>query len=109
MIIQFGKHKGWPVNELPDGYLQWLFFLETLNPDIEQAVKMEVATRWPDKIQLTIKQPRQRAARTKKKPPEQAAIKAIFRELAMKFHPDTGGDTAAMAAINEFYERLKKL
>ena len=108
MILKFGKHKGYPIEEIPDGYLQWLFFLETLDRDIEQAVKAEVAARWPDKIQLLIKPPRLRASR-KKNPPEQAAIKTIFRELAKQFHPDRGGSTDAMAALNEFYARLQAL
>jgi curved DNA-binding protein CbpA len=37
-------------------------------------------------------------------------IKALYRELALRFHPDRGGDNAVMAAINAAYdERLKAL
>lgn len=39
--------------------------------------------------------------------PEPDTVRSIYRELAMKYHPDRGGSTTAMAALNEFYERLK--
>ena len=38
-----------------------------------------------------------------------AEIKSIFRELARKYHPDQGGNTAAMQALNEFTERMQAL
>lgn len=33
-------------------------------------------------------------------------LKAEYRKLAMKFHPDRGGDTATMQKINAEYSRL---
>jgi uncharacterized protein (DUF3820 family) len=109
MIISFGKFKGEQVQFLPDDYLWWLFGQDFLKPPLAEVVKSEVSMRWPGKFEIFLKQPRQRASKTKKKPPELAAIKSIFRELALKFHPDTGGNTAAMAALNEFYERLQTI
>lgn len=109
MILSFGKFKGEQVQFLPDDYLWWLFGQDFLKPQLFDAVKSEVSTRWPGKFEIILKQPRQRQPRTRKKPIEhQAKIKSIFRELAMQYHPDTGGNTAAMAALNEFYERLQK-
>jgi curved DNA-binding protein CbpA len=35
-------------------------------------------------------------------------IQKIYRSLAIKWHPDKGGNHAAMAAINEFYELIKQ-
>lgn len=39
-------------------------------------------------------------------------LKAAYRRLSMKYHPDRGGDTATMQEINaehdELFERLKK-
>ncbi len=37
-------------------------------------------------------------------PPE--VVKAAYRALAMKHHPDKGGDTATMQTINDAYRRL---
>ncbi len=38
-------------------------------------------------------------------PPE--VVRASYKALAMKHHPDKGGDTEAMQKINEAYERLR--
>ena len=39
-------------------------------------------------------------------------LKAAYRRLAMQYHPDMGGDTEAMKAINaehdELFEQLKR-
>ncbi len=36
-------------------------------------------------------------------------VKSLYRELAMKHHPDRGGDTATMQEVNRFYhEALKR-
>lgn len=39
-------------------------------------------------------------------PPE--VIKAAYKALAIKYHPDRGGDTVAMQAVNAAFDRLKK-
>lgn len=36
------------------------------------------------------------------------AIKKKYRELALKFHPDRGGDEASMKQINAEFDQLKK-
>ena len=42
-----------------------------------------------------------------KPPPETAEeLKAQYRKLAMKFHPDRGGDSEAMKAVNAEYDAL---
>jgi len=110
MIISFGKFKGERVQFLPDDYLWWLFGQDFLKPPLADAVKSEVSARWPGKFEIILKQAKPRLPRTKKKNIEhQAKIKTIFRELALKFHPDTGGNTAAMQALNEFYAQLQAL
>jgi DnaJ-domain-containing protein 1 len=38
-------------------------------------------------------------------PPE--VVRASYKALAMKHHPDKGGDVRAMQRINEAYERLR--
>lgn len=37
-----------------------------------------------------------------------AEIKKRYKELALKFHPDRGGDVATMSEINTEYERVMK-
>lgn len=36
-------------------------------------------------------------------------LKARYRKLAMQYHPDRGGDTATMQAINDQHDRLFEL
>jgi curved DNA-binding protein CbpA len=38
-------------------------------------------------------------------PPE--VVRAAYKALAMKHHPDKGGSTELMQAINQAYERLR--
>lgn len=36
-------------------------------------------------------------------------VKAIYRKLAMKFHPDHGGDTKIMQELNKEYDIMLKM
>jgi DNA gyrase inhibitor GyrI len=38
-----------------------------------------------------------------------AALKAAYRELAMRHHPDRGGSHQAMIGINALYERFEEI
>jgi len=37
---------------------------------------------------------------------DQAAVKKKFRQLALKYHPDTGGDAARFIALMDSYRKL---
>lgn len=39
---------------------------------------------------------------------ENGNAKRIYRDLALKYHPDRGGSKEAMQAVNEFYQALEK-
>jgi hypothetical protein len=36
-------------------------------------------------------------------------LRTSYRQLVLDFHPDRGGSTEAMQAINEAYNRLRKI
>lgn len=38
-----------------------------------------------------------------------STVSHVFRRLAIKWHPDKGGSTEAMQALNEAHDELKKL
>lgn len=42
------------------------------------------------------------------KPNGSGSARRIYRELALKWHPDRGGSEMAMKAINEFFQLLEK-
>ena len=108
MRMPFGKHAGTYVDELPDSYLQWLFWQDFLKPELADAVKIEIAGRWPNKIniQITEAQPRRQPKKQIK-----AELQTIYRNMARRYHPDVAGpgSTRAMQAINEFWESIQEV
>ena len=36
-------------------------------------------------------------------------VRMLFRNLALKYHPDRGGSPEAMRALNEFHEHVQEL
>jgi len=92
--MPFGKYKGWPVSELPYHYLRWLWENVELREPLRTAVREALGLEGSGPLSLSI---------------ESAALKDIYRRLALKWHPDCGGSNEAMAALNEFYEELRGL
>jgi predicted SprT family Zn-dependent metalloprotease len=41
--------------------------------------------------------------------PERGVIQKWFREMCLKYHPDRGGNTKVMQALNDAHDRLKEL
>lgn len=93
MKMPFGKFKGRDLRQVPDDYLDWLFFDIALREPLRSAVRREISKR--EGVDYT-------PAAT-----EAGHIKRVYRELAFKYHPDHGGSTEAMQAVNEFYEKLQ--
>ena len=103
-IIPFGKFKGTPIDQLPAGYLQWLYWQDFLNHDLSEAVCREIVNRWPEKFSLPARYQTRRQSKTSKD--FKLAVQSAFRELSFLHHPDRGGDVAAMRAVIEFKEKL---
>lgn len=105
--MPFGKHKGKPLRDVPEDYLYWCLrnFDWTDKEELRRAIcerlgldqngNHESPPR-PDPTWLTEEEATQ-------------IIKEWRRRLALDFHPDRrGGNSDAMAAINEAYDRLVK-
>ena len=95
--MPFGKFKGSALAELPDNYLSWLWFEVGLREPLRSGVRQELEGRGlldtkPSAGSLDL-----------------GAVQRIYRELSFEFHPDRGGNTEAMKALNLFYERVKNL
>jgi uncharacterized protein (DUF3820 family) len=96
MLMPFGRYRGSCLNELPDGYLIWLAENVELREPLLSGVLMEFKERG-----LTMDQ------RPTTANPEPDKVKAAYRELSQRFHPDRiGGDGEAQRALNLFYEKL---
>jgi Putative quorum-sensing-regulated virulence factor len=104
VTMPFGKHAGVPLTELPDHYLAWL-----LTPAIElreplKGLITEEATR-RDRVRDA-----ERAAALVTDDVIEAAneiIKQGVRALMRTRHPDAGGSTDAMQAVNNAAELLR--
>lgn len=89
MLMPFGKYQGCYVEDLPQNYLRWLWENIDLREPLLSAVQ--------DSLQETM---------DIVKHPDRDTLKRVYREMARKWHPDRGGSTTAMQAVNDFYERL---
>jgi hypothetical protein len=112
MYMPFGKHKGTPIEELEDGYLLWVYDLDNLFPPLRKAIDREYEIRFGP------------ASQAPPPPPEpkisgnltgqeglllQEMLRAGFRALALKYHPDQGGTTEGMRQLNALMEKVKKM
>lgn len=105
MRMPFGKHRGKDLEDVPDSYLLWcLANLEALNPLLRRAIEehLEVPPPPPPRA------PAPPAALEARRIADaiRTEIRDVYRATALKHHPDRGGNTAAMAAVNDFYARL---
>lgn len=92
MILNFGKHSGKHISQVPTEYLDWLL---KSNQETVRAVEEELARRalaeeanlsWVEKV-----------------------IVAGYREMAKRHHPDVGGSTSDMQEINAAVEKLREI
>jgi hypothetical protein len=90
--MPFGKYRGEFVDELPVDYLTWLIENVALRGGLKTAVRdaLEGQSRDADMVLN-----------------ESALVHRIYRGLCRRWHPDCGGSTPAMQAINDFYEKLQ--
>jgi hypothetical protein len=84
--MPFGKHKGWPLVDVPDDYLAWLLSLGHLREPLRSAVESE----------------RVRRATREHVDPRlvEDVISAGRRALARRHHPDVGGSHELMLALD---------
>jgi hypothetical protein len=114
-IMPFGKYEGWRIRDIPDdGYLAWLLSID-LRPWLRNAVADECQRR-ADEYE------RRREEREGRTPPPAGpvirfraeelplvkhAFDAGFKTLARKLHPDAGGDTREMQALNSLADSVR--
>ena len=93
MRMPFGKYRGYAIDDLPPSYIQWLREnVQLREPLLSEIYRVLFGSRY------------------EVAPPQTDMVKAVYRELSRKYHPDIYGEQGHMAqcAINEFYERLSQ-
>ena len=98
--MPFGKHRGQPLDEVPLSYLGWLLegadFLgryRGLREAIEDEIRERVGPRWaPPPRPVPWQCPEPGLARE--------LVAAGRRAMALRHHPDRGGDTEQMKRTN---------
>ena len=102
MRMPLGRHRGQPLSSLPSDYLLWLGTLDNLHAPLRAALDHE----------MTMRRDEERTRRCGTGPvgavlnPEVAAaaqriVQARYRQTAREAHPDRGGATAEIQAVDE--------
>ena len=105
MRMPWGKFKGTCIEDLTDSYLLWLNFTANIkDASLARIISYEVIYRFHDRLPepLVIYQDQDSNTLSIEK------LKSIYRQIALEFHPDRGGDLKSMQAINLFYEKALK-
>ncbi|MBI1917788.1 MAG: DUF3820 family protein [Planctomycetes bacterium] len=113
--MPFGKYKGKRLSKLPTDYLVWCRDkCDNLTDELRAAVEEELA----DRSDTPQEEAAEQAAPTEvSRPPKVSPlgqtlagdVRMLFRNLALKYHPDRGGSHEAMRALNEFHDQLQEL
>jgi len=100
--MPFGKHRGQSFSALDDSYLDWLRSLDDLREPLKSRVEDEAHRR------RSYREPEPERPITGPVDGDLASaiIEAGRRAMASKHHPDRGGDTRTMQAINGTADKL---
>jgi hypothetical protein len=101
--MPFGKYKGQPLEAIPTSYLDWLLRSCDLNYSFHLGVEDELRHR-AEEIGIRSREPSGNLPANLPR-----IVQQWYRGLVMDYHPDRGGDTRAMQALNDAHDRLKRL
>lgn len=107
MKMPFGKFRGHRVQDLPDDYLEWLTGLDNLRGRLRTVVERERRCRqWEEESRRPVEHAPELDAEDRALLAE--LIRAGYRALALRYHPDQGGSTETMLRLNRIMERLRR-
>ena len=125
VTMPWGKHKGVPISQIPTSYIAWLLAeSDNLPHNLRRLLGVTLVTKLRigecDRCHLRHSNycgqcAREVAKLASSKPPgpdhDHTAnfAERWLRKMAMKFHPDRGGNTQSMAAVNAGFELLREL
>ncbi len=106
MTMPFGVHKGLPLNDLPNAYLEWLAGID-LRPSLRRGVDAELSRRCgrgPDENSAS--------SGLRRLGPDDLGLarellQSGYRAMAKKHHPDFGGDAVVMRQLIDVANKLR--
>jgi len=110
MTMPFGVHKGLPLEDLPDSYIEWLSGIDLRSP-LSGAVQKEARRRrsnCADQVDSNHNRFLTLHMQPADAPFFREIIDAGYRVLARKVHPDTGGSAAQMQSLNSLVSSLRQ-
>jgi hypothetical protein len=99
--MPFGKFKGWLLEDLPDWYIPWILANIDLREPLRSGIEREYQRREAAEEQTDV------VPAELIKMAEQI-VSVGYRSLALKCHPDAGGDHRTMAGLNAAVAFLRK-
>jgi hypothetical protein len=106
--LRFGKYKGWPLADVPTGYLRWMLReVERLDyytrRAAEEVLRARECSRQPGEDDDDCDDPA---------PPQldwRPVVKQWFARLSLRYHPDRGGSDAEMRVVTNAHDLLVEL
>lgn len=95
MILNFGKFKGYELEDVPTGYLAFLLEQHYVDDEIK-AECLDLINYRHSEFEMS------------RKAVDRSIIDHVYKRLVNKHHPDKGGNHFAMIALNEFRDILIK-
>lgn len=112
-VMPFGKYRGTSIDFVDTQYLEWA--LRTIKdmdyrwPWLRAAIEKEVARRRDTSGWKEPEDENDEDAKVGARKSVRDILSAVRRQMALKHHPDRGGDVAVMAAVNDALDRVAKL
>lgn len=104
MYMPWGKYKGWPLFKVPAGYLAWVAEVSNADWTLKYHAVREIASRFD----LVDKDAHDDTVSTCDRCESlRGELDREYRTAALVCHPDRGGTTATMQALNGMVGRLR--
>ena len=117
----FGKYKDKEIAEIPLEYLHWLANNVELKGALKWSICKHLKMNVDDLEQLqndyntafeenkVLKEEISKLQKPSSKPSKTTKnnFDSLYRKLAMKYHPDRGGDEIAMKVVNEIFDEIR--
>ena len=108
MTMPFGKYHGWLLDEIPEDYLWWVWEHVELFGRLRREVARILGQERAGSQAKQESAPPPFAVRSQDAELFREVLNAGYRALALRCHPDQGGDSEKMRRLNQAIERWRQ-